>query len=173
MGRPARRITISEEDDAHLREVELNGCIHPKVRLRASLLRLHRTGWTVARLAEHFNRNIQAVHNDLTRFEQRGLAGLADGCAPGQPRLITTEIEQFLVEKLLEQRFWNAGLLCGTVAERFQVVVGTRAMTNHLHRLGYSWKRARYSPGKTLDPEVIQEHTASIETLKRGRWKAA
>ena len=173
MGRPARRITISENDDLQLRDLELNGHIHPKVRLRASLLRLHKAGWTVAQLAQHYDRNIQAVHNDLTRFEQRGLTGLADGCAPGQLPLVTTEIEQFLVEKLLEERFWNASLLCEAVAERFHLQIGTRAMTNHLHRLGYRWKRARYSPGKTLDPEVLQEHAASIETLKRGRWTAS
>jgi transposase len=172
MGRPARRITISDEDDVQLRELELGVHIHPKVRLRASVLRLHRTGWTVAQLAEHVDRTIQAVHNDLTRFEERGLAGLADGCAPGQTPLVTTEIEQFLHEKLLEPRFWNAPLLCEAVAERFHVTVGTRALTNHLHRLGYRWKRARYSPTKTLDPEIIHEHTASIETLKRGHWTA-
>ena len=97
MGRSARRIALSEDDDVQLRDLELNAHIHPKVRLRASLLRLHRTGWTVAQLAQHFDRNIQAVHNDLTRFEERGLAGLADGRAPGQPPLVTTAIEQFLV----------------------------------------------------------------------------
>jgi len=172
MGRPARKITITDEDDVQLRDLELNVYIHPKVRLRASLLRLHRSGWTVAQLAQHFDRNVQAVHNDLTRFKERGLEGLADGCAPGQPRLITTEIEQFLVEKLLEERFWNAALLCAAVAETFHVKVGTRAMTNQLHRLGYRWKRARYSPAKTLEPESIHQHTASIETLKRGHWTA-
>jgi len=44
MGRPARKIAISDEDDIQLRELELNVHIHPKVRLRASLLRLHRIG---------------------------------------------------------------------------------------------------------------------------------
>ncbi|WP_414658024.1 hypothetical protein ACINK0_14345 [Deinococcus sp. VB343] len=45
-------------------------------------------------------------------------------------------------------------------------------MVNHLKRLGYSWKRARYAPAKKLDPEVMQEHQASLETLKRGHWTA-
>ena len=172
MVRPARRIDISAEDDVQLRDIELSPHFHPKVRLRASVLRLHRTGWSVPQLAHHFDRNQQAVHNDLTRYEQHGLAGLADGCAPGQPSLITPEIEQFLHEKLREQRFWNAALLCAAVLEHCHVKVGQRAMINHLRRLGYSWKRARYSPAKTLDPEVIQEHSASIETLKGGHWTA-
>ena len=86
----------------------------PEVRMRASLLRLHCTGWTVAQLAQHFDRTIQAVHNDLTRFEERRMAGLADGYASGQPLLITTAVEPFLHEQRLEERFWPARLLCDT-----------------------------------------------------------
>jgi hypothetical protein len=40
-------------------------------------------------------------------------------------------------------------------------------LANHLQRLGYSWKRARYSPAQTLDPEIIAPHQASLETLDR------
>lgn len=172
MGRPVRQIEITEADDLQLRELELNPYIHPKVRLRASILRLHRTGMTVQQLSAHFDRNHQAIHNDLTRFEQHGLAGLADQAPQPRPTKFTPEIRQFLVEKLQEDRFWNAPLLCEAVQQHFGVSITSRAMTNQLRALGYTWKRARYSPAKTLDPAVIREHQASIETLKRGRWTA-
>lgn len=173
MGRPARRIEITAEQDRALRELELSPHIHPKVRLRASILRLHRTGMTVKQLAEHFDRNHQAIHDDFDRFEQQGLAGLADGRPPGQKTKFTPAIQQFLREKLQEERFWNAPLLCGAVEAQFQVTIGKRAMAKQLLALGYTWKRARYSPAKTLEPAVIQAHQASIETLKRGRWTAS
>ncbi|MBZ9716147.1 winged helix-turn-helix domain-containing protein [Deinococcus multiflagellatus] len=172
MGRPARRIEISDAADQQLRALEFNVHVHPKVRFRATLLRLHRAGWTVSQLAQHFDRNPQAVHNDLTRFEQQGIAGLADGQAPGKPPLVTAVIEPFLHEKLREDRFWTATLLCEAVAQQCQVTMSPRTMTAHLHRLGYTWKRARYSPAKTLDPAVQQDHAASIEMLKRGHWTA-
>lgn len=172
MGRPDRRIEISQEDDELLRELETSPHTHPKARLRASILRLHRQGWTTLQLANHFGRNHQAVHNDLTRFVERGVAGLADTPSPGQRPLVTPEIEQFLHEKLQEERFWTAPLLVEEIQKRFQVAIGRRAVVNHLRRLGYSWKRARYSPAKKLDPEVIEQHQASLETLKRGRWTA-
>ncbi|GGI66932.1 winged helix-turn-helix domain-containing protein [Deinococcus humi] len=172
MGRPARQIEISEAADQQLHALEFNVHVHPKVRFRATLLRLHRAGWTVAQLAQHFERNPQAVHNDLTRFEQHGVLGLADGQAPGKPLLVTPQMEQFLREKLREDRFWTAALLCQAVAEQVHVRVSPRTMTQHLHRLGYTWKRARYSPAKTLEPAVQHEHAASIETLKRGHWTA-
>ena len=58
-----------------------------------------------------------------------------------------------------------------------EVIVDTTSIAkegqvNHLRRLGYSWKRARYAPAKKLDPEVRKEHQASLETLKRGHWTA-
>ena len=84
MARPARRIDISPEDDLLLRELETSPHTHPKLRLRASILRLHRQGWSIPQLSEHFARNRQAIHNDLTRFEQHGIAGLVDSFPPGQ-----------------------------------------------------------------------------------------
>lgn len=172
MGRPARRIDISQEADELLRELETHPHTHPKARLRASILRLHRQGWSIPQLATHFGRNHQAIHNDLTRFTERGLPGLADDCPPGQPSLVTPEMEQFLHQKLQEQRFWNSPLLCEEIQKQFGVVIRPRALSNHLRRLGYSWKRARYSPAKKLDSEVVQQHQASLETLKRGHWTA-
>ena len=85
---------------------------------------------------------------------------------------MTPEIEQFLREKLLEERFWNAPLLSEQISRTFGVTIGPRALANHLQRLGYSWKRARYSPAKQLDPDIIQHHQVSLETLKRGLWTA-
>lgn len=173
MARPVRRIEISQDDDNRLRDLETSPHTSPKARLRASILRLHRQGWSIPQLSRHFGRNRQAIHNDLTRFIERGIPGLADDCPPGQPPLVTPEIEQFLHKKLQEQRFWNAPLLCEEIEKQFRVVIRPRALANHLRRLGYSWKRARYSPAKKLDREVAQQHQVSLETLKRGHWTAS
>lgn len=172
MARPPRRIEISQDDDDLLRELETSAHTHPKARLRVSILRLHRQGWSVPQLSKHFGRNHQAIHNDLTRFVKRGISGLADDSPPGQPSRVTSEMEQFLHEKLQEQRFWNAPLLCEEIEKQFRVVIRPRALANHLRRLGYSWKRARYSPAKKLDAQIIQQHQSSLETLKRGHWTA-
>lgn len=172
MGRPHRRIEITSEQDDQLREMELSEAFHPKVRLRARVLRLHGQGWSVVQLAAYFDRNHQAVHDDLTRFEQQGFAGLADGRSTGQPTRMTPAMEQFLHEKLREERLWTTPLLQTALHERCSAKISQRALNNHLHRLGYSWKRARYSPAQPVDPDVSLEHTASIETLKKGRWTA-
>lgn len=170
MAKPPRFVCLSTEQDTTLRKLELNPHINAKVRLRASIIRLNSAGWSAARLAAHFGRNPQSVHNDLNRFEQHGIAGLGDGKAPGAKPKFTAEIEVFLHAKLAEERVWNSTLLGESIEKKFGVTLGREAIRVKLLELGYSWKRTRYAPGQQVDPEVVAEHQASLETLKRGHW---
>ncbi len=172
MGRPSRQIMIRAEDAAQLQALELGDGVHPKVRLRASLLRLHREGWTAARLAIHFARTEQSIHNDLTRFEQHGVQGIADALRSGRPVKLLPVHEAVLMGKLDEDRLWTAAQLVEVLGEEFKLQITPQTVRQHLCALGYSWKRARYAPGKPLDPQVEQQHRASLDTLKRGHWTA-
>lgn len=143
--------------------------VNAKIHLRASIIRLNSAGWSVPKLAKHFGRNLQSVHNDLNRFELRGVEGLADGRAPGAKPKVTAEIEAFMKTKLSEDRVWNSSLLGEAVEKEFGVSLKREAVRVKLLKLGYSWKRTRYAPGKQADPRVVAEHQASLDTLKRGR----
>ena len=144
--------------------------VNAKIRLRASIIRLNSAGWSAPKLAKHFGRNLQSVHNDLDRFEQLGVEGLADGKATGAKSKVTPEIETFMHTKLAEDRVWNSTLLGEAIDKEFGVSLKREAIRVKLLELGYSWKRTRYAPGKQVDPEVVAEHQASLETLKRGHW---
>ncbi len=170
MAMPARYVKLTPMENETLRELETSPGVNAKVRFRASIIRLNHAGWSAPKLAQHFGRNLQSIHNDLSRFEHHGVAGLCDGQAPGQTPKITPEIEAFLQRKLEEDRVWNSSLLGEAVAEQFGVNLGREVIRMKLLKLGYSWKRARYAPGKQADPEVVAEHQASLETLKRGHW---
>jgi transposase len=170
MATPARFLHLTAEQDKALRELEVSPLVNAKVRLRASIIRLNNAGWSAPKLAIHFGRNLQSVHNDLNRFEQFGFEGLADGKAMGAKPKVTAEIEAFLNTKLGEDRIWNSTLLGEAVEEKFGVSLGREAIRVKLLELGYSWKRTRYAPGKTADPAVVAEHQASLETLKKGHW---
>lgn len=170
MATPARFVKLTPAQDETLREFETSSVANAKVRLRASIIRLNHAGWRAPKLAQHFGRNLQSIHNDLNRFEQFGVEGLVDGKAPGQKPSVTPEIEAFLKRKLEEDRVWNSTLLSEAITEQFGVKLGREVIRVKLLELGYSWKRARYAPGKQADPEVVAEHRASLETLKKGRW---
>jgi len=139
--------------------------VNAKVRLRASIIRLNNAGWSAPKLAKHFGRNLQSVHNDLDRFEQLGVEGLADGKATGATPKVTPEIETFMHTKLAEDCVWNSTLLGEAVEQAFGVRIKREAIRVKLQELGYSWKRTRYAPGKQVNPEVVAEHQASLETL--------
>ncbi len=167
---PARFLDLTAEQDQTLRELEVSPVVNAKGRLRASIIRLNKAGWSAPRLAKHFRRNLQSVHNDLDRFEQFGVEGLADGKATGAKPKVTPDIESFMQIKLAEERVWNSTLLGEAVEEQFGVKLGREAIRVKLLELGYSWKRTRYAPGKQADSEVVAEHQASLETLKKGHW---
>lgn len=168
MTTPARFLQLTAEQDEALRELEVSPVVNAKVRLRASIIRLNNAGWSAPELAAHFGRNLQSVHNDLNRFEQFGVEGLADGKATGAKPKVTPDIESFMQLKLVEERVWNSTLLGEAVEEQFGVKLGREAIRVKLLELGYSWKRTRYAPGKTADPAMVAEHQAALETLKKG-----
>ena len=170
MAPPSRYVQLSKEEDEALRVLELSAVMNAKVCLRAAVVRLNAAGWSVPRLSQHFGRNQQSLHNDLDRYETSGIQGLVDGKAPGNKPRITPEIQAFLHSKLSEDRVWNSDLLGEAIEEQFGAKLGREAIRVKLLALGYRWKRTRYAPGKQADPEVVAEHQASLETLKRGRW---
>lgn len=173
MGYMHRFVRLTLEQDAQLRDVEKNPLLNAKVRLRASIVRLSNQNFSLSRLCLHFGRSERAVRNDLRRYEQHGLAGLADGKSPGAPSLFTAEMTAFVQEKLLEDRIWNCALLLDATLKRFGVRVERETMRLKVRSLGYSWKRTKYVPSKTPNPEVLAEHQASLETLKKGLEQAS
>ena len=49
--------------------------------------------------------------------------------------------------------------------------VTPEAVRQHLHSMGYSWKRTRYVPNKPPDPEEERKAKDELEGLKKGRSK--
>lgn len=167
----ARYVQLSEVEDAGLRELELSRGIHHKVRLRASILRLSNQRWTVTRLHGHFGRSIKAIHDDFDRWQERGVEGLADGVAPGNPSKITVDMAIYLRECVNGERAWDCSQLSDALREKYGVEVKREAIRVRLIEMGYSWQRSRYESGKEPDAQEVQQAHDNIETLKRGHWK--
>ena len=170
---PSRYIRLTEEEDAQLREIEQDPYLKPKVRLRAQVLRLSNRGSNMEKIAYYTGRSAASVARDLDRWNERGLEGLADGTAPGNPPRITEEVREYMRGRLTEGRTWNATQLAEVLEEEFSFVVVTpEAVRQHLRSMGYSWKRTRYVPNKAPNPEQERKAREDLEDLKRGRPKA-
>ena len=169
---PSRFVRLTEEEDARLRGIEQDPHLKPKVRLRAQVLRLSHRGSDMEAIASYTGRSPQSVGRDLDRWEERGVEGLADGTAPGNPPRVTEEVRVSMEDKLAEERTWNATQLAEAVAEDFGIEVTPEAIRQHLVAMGYSWKRTRYVPSKPPDPEQEREAREELEALKKGLRRA-
>ena len=89
---PSRNIRLTKEEDDQLREIEQNPYLGSKVRLRAQVLRLSNGGSNMSAIASYTGRGRASIARDLERWSERGIEGLADGAAPGNPPRITEEV---------------------------------------------------------------------------------
>lgn len=171
-GKP-QHLTLTPEQDERLRRIERSAHINSKVRLRAQVIRLNAAGWSRRKIAKHTRRTYSTICQDLKRWRDHGIDGLADAPATNQPEKITKPIRTFVLEKLQEERTWTCSQLIGAIQESFGITVGREALRLRILQLGYCWKRTRYVPCKEIDPEVLREHQASLDTLKRGPSRGA
>lgn len=169
---PSRHIRLTEEEDAQLREIEQDPYLKPKVCLRAQVLRLSNRGSNMEKIASYTGRSAASIARDFDRFSERGLEGLADGAAPGNPPRVTQEMKEYMEQRLSEERSWNAAQLAEVLKEEFGLVVTPEAVRQHLRSMGYSWKRTRYVPNKASDPDQERQAREDLEALKRGQPKA-
>lgn len=162
----ARFVRLSGEEDGLLREVENNPWLREKGRMRAGVTRLSHRGLGAQEIAEYTGRGYREVLRDLDRWEARGLEGLADGQAPGNPSALGGEQRGFIAEKLAEERTWTAGALAEELTRRFGLSTNRESVRVCLLGMGYTWKRNRYVPVKNPDSELLVESQADLETLK-------
>jgi transposase len=168
---PSRHIRLTQEEDAQLREIEQDPYLKPKVRLRAQVLRLSNRGSNMEKIASYTGRSPASIARDFDRWRERGLEGLADGAAPGHPPRITQEARRCMEERLTQERTYNATQLAEVLQEELSVVVTPEAVRQHLHSMGYSWKRTRYVPNKPPDPDQEREAREELQRLKKGHRK--
>lgn len=170
---PARYAQLTTEQDHQLQKVENNPLLREKVRLRARVIRLSYRRMGAADIGAYTGRNYRSVIRDLERWEERRVEGLSDGTAPGNKSPLGEEQRAWLREKLTEEVNHTASDLAAGLRERFDIRANRENVRVCLLELGYSWQRNRYVPVKEVNPELMQEHKASLETLKRGRRKVA
>lgn len=163
----ARYIKLSEAEDKQLGELEHQQGLREKVRLRAKVLRLSHRGMSVEEIASYTGRHPTTVLRDFNRWQESGVEGLADGVGSGQRSPLGEVQQNFLTEKLSEERSWTASQLAEAVNEKFKLKVNRETMRVCLHSMGYSWQRHRYVPVKQPEAEVLAAKQTEFDSLKK------
>lgn len=107
--------TLSTEEDKQLRHFEQSAHLRPKVRLRTQVVRLNAAGWLRREIAQHTGRTYGTVGQDLKRWHEYGVEGLADAPATNQPEKLTREICELVLEKLQKDHTWTCRQLIRVV----------------------------------------------------------
>ena len=89
MAGKSQHFTLSGEEDEQLRRFEQSEHLRLKVQLRAQVVRLNAAGWSRRRIAHHTGRTYGTVCQDLKRWHERGVEGLADAPATNRPEKLT------------------------------------------------------------------------------------
>jgi hypothetical protein len=108
------------------------------------------------KIASYTGRSPASVARDLDRWSERGLEGLADGTAPGNPARITEEAKTFLREKLSEERTFNATQLAEALREEFGLMVTPEAVRQRRYARGGT-------PASAFDGLLVETHPLRAE----------
>jgi transposase len=126
----SQHLILSREEDKQLRHFEQSEHLRPKIRLRAQVVRLNAAGWSRQKIAQHTGRTYGTVCQDLKRWYELGVEGLADAPATNQPEKLTREMRESVLEKLQEERTWTCRQLVEATEQTFKVVVSAELCAN-------------------------------------------
>lgn len=118
-------------------------------------------------IAAYAGRRLSSVLRDYNRWEQRGLAGLADSAVPGRWSPISEQEQTFLEQKLREERSWTAEQLAEVLLAELKVKVNRESMRRCLHAMGYRRQRHRYVPVKQPDAELLATKQQELGEFKK------
>lgn len=161
MGRRAKHIRLIPEQDNQLCALEQQSGIHPKVRLRAQVVRLSVKGWTIPGWPSMSVATPRASARTYGAGSARRLLAwpmvLPQAKLPSLPQ----RWRGSYTRNWRGAWTWNCTTLAEALAKSFGVRIGWEALRLRLRALGYRWKRTRYMPKQKPDPEA--EATACQE----------
>jgi transposase len=126
-------------------------------------------GWTAADVSAALLVDTDTVRDYFKRYEQGGLDGLLRMSYVGAEALLDGERLKALDAHLQQQLYATSAAVARYVEERWGVRYTASGMTAVLHRLGYSYKKAKLEPGKHPAPEVQEAFVEKYEKIKENK----
>ncbi len=110
----------------------------------------------------------------VQRFEQEGLAGLAEGDRPGRPRRLNPEQLKQIGSALrgspmdweLGANLWDGKTLCEFIAKEWKITLGVRQSQRLFRQLGFRLRKPRPKIANA-DPLAQEEYKKTARPLPR------
>jgi transposase len=137
------RIELTESDRNCLQAIFKKGTDW-RERDRAKTILLLASGQKIQEVAKQQNLCLEAVRIRRRKWLQSGMASLPDQPRCGAPSKLTDEHRQ-LLGQWVEAEAQSSRELLTRLEKESQVHIGATTLRTELKKLGYVWKRTRYS----------------------------
>jgi len=125
----------------------------PRLRRRVQLVLLAQAGYVLAEIARITRQSVLTVRRWLHRFGAEGCAGLVEAPRSGRPPELTTAIESFLREVVVQspRNFgyarpgWTTALLAQLIRRQFKRTVTDECVRQHLAQVGGVCRRPTWT----------------------------
>ena len=115
-------------------------------------------------VAQIFNFNRSCIYRWLKQYDEGGYAALDSRMPPGASPVITSEMDEWLKQIVLnstpatfgrDTMLWTCGILADLLKEEFGVTVSNVTVYLHLKKLGLSYQKPAYQDVKR-EPEAVE-----------------
>lgn len=145
-------IVLSETERETLRAIIKKG-VDWRERDRAQTILALSEGKTTAQVAEEQGLKAETVRERRRKWWKWGFSSLADRKRSGAPSKLTDAHRERLRQWVDAEPLTSRALLT-RLAQEFGVEIGETTLRNELKRLGYVWKRTRYSLKKSATKDA-------------------
>jgi transposase len=146
-----------------------------RVRTRARIIRLLHRGYKRSEIAKILSISTGQVHYWHKRWQDQGLAGLADQPRSGRPRVTADDYNQKL-EEVLETdprelgfafTVWTKPKLLAYMERLTGILIHENTLSNRLRALGYAYLRPKHDLTSLQNKAAKQQAVETIDELKK------
>ncbi|WP_349432786.1 helix-turn-helix domain-containing protein (plasmid) [Methylomarinum sp. Ch1-1] len=119
---------------------------------RAMTIKLLSQGLTVSEVAKQQGYHEETIRRRRRLWKKKGFCSLPDQPRSGAPNKLTDE-ERQLLKTWVEQEALTSRALLSRLEERGAADICDKTLHNELKRMGFIWKRTRYSLKKNAIPK--------------------
>jgi len=128
---------------------------------RAMTIKLLHEGMSTADIAKQQEHHVESIRRRRRRWLKEGFDSLPEKSRSGAPQKLSEDVQQFLKKWVTEEAL-NSRILLKRLKDECGIEVSDRCLHRTLKKLGFVWKRTRYSlkksvmktPSKKLDKRL-------------------
>lgn len=168
------RVCLTDTQKAELQRRAHEPGVMPRTRDRLEMVRLSDAGFSIPKIADHFQMSEKCVRQWIKTFLSRGFDALPDRPHLGQKSALTPAMEEAIRQRLRqENRTWTAAQLADWVAEHLGVRFTPDHLCRRLRRAKIHYKRTGRTLKHKQDPDAVEAKRAEMAAQEKRGMRAS